>query len=90
MEEVRVKLLAKHQQKIDKEINDLELLIDATKYGAMNTGEDVGTCTQLVKARDSLRPASYCMLLAIASAEGQEITGQMMADLDNMRRASEQ
>lgn len=45
MEEVRVKLLVKHQQKIDKEINDLELLIDATKYGAMNTGEDVGTCT---------------------------------------------
>lgn len=90
MEDIRIKLLDKHQKKIDKEINDLELLIDATKFGAVNTGEDVGVCSQLVKASEFLRQASYCMLLAIASAEGEEITGQMKADLDNLRKASEQ
>lgn len=90
MEDIRMKLLDKHQKKIDKEIDELELIIDATKFGAMNSGEDLGVCTQLVAARDRLRQASYCMLMAIASAEGQEITGQMMADLENMRKASEQ
>lgn len=90
MEDTRMKLLDKHQKKIDKEIDELELIIDATKFGAMNSGEDLGVCTQLVKARDHLRQASYCMLLAIASAEGQEITGQMMADLESMRKASEE
>lgn len=90
MEDIRIKLLDKHQKKIDKEINNLELVIDATKYGAINTGEDVGVCTQLIEARDHMRQASYCLLLAIASAEGGEITGQMQADLDNWRKASEQ
>ena len=90
MEEIRVKLLEKHQKKLDKEINELELVLDAAKFGAMHNGEDVGICVQLTRARDHLRQASYSMLLAIASAEGQELTGQMMADLENLQQASEE
>lgn len=84
MEEIRVKALQKQQKKTDAQINDLMLLEDATRYNMMNTGADVGVCAQISAAIRHLRNASYALLLAVASAEGEEITGQMMADLDDL------
>lgn len=84
MEEPRVKILQKQQKKADTMINDLMLLSDAQRYIMMNTGADVGVCTQIGAAIKHLQNASYALLLAVASAEGEEITGQMMADLDGL------
>ena len=84
MEEPRVKILQKQQKKADTMINDLMLLSDAQRYIMMNTGADVGVCTQIAAAIRSLQKASYELLIAIASAEGQEMVGQMMADLDDL------
>lgn len=90
MEEVRVKLLQKQQKKVDTMINDLQMLLDAQKHIMVNTGEDIGVCTQIDAAIGNLRNASYSLLLAEASAEGQEIVGQMKADLDKLMAGQEE
>lgn len=89
MEVTRVKLLQKYQKKVDTVINDLQLLLDAQAYHMQNTGEDVGVCTQLRSTISSLGKASYELLLAIASAEGEEIVGQMKMDMRRFEEAAE-
>lgn len=81
MEEPRVKLLQKHQKKVDNLIGDLQLLMDAQAHIMTNTGEDAGVVEQIRLAIRNLGQASYNLLMAEASAEGEEIIGQMKADL---------
>ena len=90
MEDTRVKLLQKFQKKADVLINDLTLLQDAQKYYMQNTGEDVGVCTQLALAISNLGKASYNLLMAIASAEGEEIVGQMKVDMQRFEDAAQE
>ena len=90
MESARIKLLEKFQKKTDTLINDLTLLQDAQKYYMQNTGEDVGVCTQLASAISNLGKESYNMLMAIASAEGEEVVGQMKMDLQRFEEAAQE
>ena len=87
MEEPRVKLIEKAQKKIDKMIDELKLLQDAQTYIMVNTGEDQGVVQQIRLAVRSLGQASYELLLAQASAEGEEIVGQIKHDLDKFEEA---
>jgi len=90
MEAPRVKLLQKHQKKVDGLINDLTLLMDAQSHLMVNTGEDAGVVEQLRLAIRNLGQASYCLLMAMASAEGEEVVGQMSANLQRFADAAEQ
>ena len=90
MEAPRVKLLQKHQKKVDGLIDDLTLLLDAQSHIMVNTGEDAGVVEQLRLAIRSLGQASYELLLAVASAEGEEVVGQMQANLQRFADAAEQ
>lgn len=90
MEVPRINLLKKHQKKVDGIIEDLKLLLDAQTHIMVNTGEDVGVCSEIRQAIRELSRASYSLLLAEASAEGQEITGQMQADLEKFTMAQEE
>lgn len=87
MEKIQVKFLEKQQKKVDTVINDLSLLLDAQCHIMVNTGQDVGIVEQIRRAIECLRNASYELLLAEAAAEGEEITGQMKANLDNLAAA---
>ena len=71
MEAPRVKLLKKHQKKVDDLINDLTLMMDAQSHLMVNTGEDAGVVEQLRLAIRSMGQASYSLLMALASAEGE-------------------
>ena len=90
MEAPRVKLLQKHQKKVDDLIQNLTLLIDAQSYLMVNTGEDAGVVEQLRLAIRNLGQASYCLLMAMASAEGEEVVGQMQANMQRFADAAEQ
>ena len=90
MEAPRVKLLQKHQKKVDGLIDDLTLLMDAQSHIMVNTGEDAGVVEQLRLAIRSLGQASYSLLMAMASAEGEEVVGQMKANLQRFADAAEQ
>ncbi len=90
MEAPRVKLLQKHQKKVDGLIDDLTLLLDAQSHIMVNTGEDAGVVEQIRLAIRSLGQASYELLLAVASAEGEEVVGQMQANLQRFADAAEQ
>lgn len=90
MDAPRVKLLQKHQKKVDGLIDDLTLLLDAQSHIMVNTGEDAGVVEQIRLAIRSLGQASYSLLMALASAEGEEVVGQMQADLQRFADAAEQ
>ena len=90
MEAPRVKLLQKHQKKVDGLINDLTLLMDAQSHLMVNTGEDAGVVEQLRLAIRNLGQASYCLLMAMASAEGEEVVGQMSANLQRFAATAEE
>ena len=90
MDAPRVKLLQKHQKKVDGLIDDLTLLLDAQSHIMVNTGEDAGVVEQIRLAIRSLGQASYSLLRAMASAEGEEVVGQMQANLQRFADAAEQ
>ncbi len=87
MEKTRVDLVKKEQKKVDKMIEELKLLLDAQSHIMVNTGEDEGVCEQLRLAIRNLGQTSYNLLMVMASAEGEEIVGQMKAQLDMFQRA---
>lgn len=80
-------MLQKQQKKVDAVINDLQLLLPAQTYIMVNTGGDQGVVTEIRTAIQQLGKANYSLLLAEASAEGEEIVGQMRADLDKLTNA---
>lgn len=88
MESPRVKLIEKQQKKVDKMIEELKLLQDAQTYIMVNTGEDQGVVQQIELAVRNLGQASYNLLLAQASAEGEEIVGQMKQNLEQFQEAT--
>ena len=90
MEAPRVKLLQKHQNKVDGLIDDLTLLLDAQSHIMVNAGEDAGVVEQIRLAIRSLGQASYSLLMAMASSEGEEVVGQMKANLQRFADAAEQ
>ena len=83
-------MLQKHQKKVDGLIDDLTLLMDAQSHLMVNTGEDAGVVEQLRLAIRSLGQESYSLLMAMASAEGEEVVGQMQANLQRFADAAEQ
>lgn len=90
MDTPRVKLLQKNQKKVDGMIDELTLLMDAQSHIMVNTGEDAGVVEQLRLTIRSLGQASYSLLMAMASAEGEEVVGQMQANLKRFADAAEQ
>lgn len=73
-------------KKTGKLIDDIEVLYRAQIYEVQKEGTGVGVASQLQEAEGHMRRALYSISLAMASAEGDEIIGQMKADLDEFAK----
>lgn len=85
-------LISKRVDKIGKKIgnliDDIEVLYRAQIFEVTHENTGIGLATQLQSAGDKMRSALYCISLAKASAEGEEIVGQMKANLDGFAKVS--
>lgn len=85
-------LISKRIDKIGKKIgnliDDIEVLYRAQIFEVTHENTGIGVATQLQSAGDKMRSALYCISLAKASAEGEEIVGQMKANLDGFAKVS--
>lgn len=90
MDENRLKRMLALAKKIAKDNDELELLIDAQLFQVSQTGAGVGIAEQMRMASDHIKKAIYCLALAEADAEGEEITGQMQMDIQRIQDAQEE
>lgn len=83
----RMKKLAKKLADIN---DDLQILIDAQAFTMTQSGDGEGIVTQLKLAQKNILQALYNFALAEASAEGEEITGQMSMNLHKLMGEGEE
>lgn len=89
MDENKLSRMKKLAKKLGDINDDLQILIDAQLFQVTQSGEGIGIVTQLKEAQKNILKAMYNFALAEASAEGEEVTGQLSADLKRFMDASE-